>query len=74
MALVGVVMSAVSLYYYFRLVYFMYLHDGSESAPEPFRTPSLIGALVVCAVMTLALGLAPGPFLELARGGLGVLP
>jgi NADH-quinone oxidoreductase subunit N len=66
-ALVGVVMSAVSLYYYFRIVVFMYQMDATATTPVPLRSPALVAAIVACAAITLLLGLYPGPFIELAK-------
>ena len=66
-AVVGVVMSAVSLYYYFRIVVFMYQHDATTTTPAPAPARGLFLAVAVCAAATLLLGLWPGPFIELAR-------
>jgi len=68
LAVVGVLMSAVSLYYYFGLVVYMYLRDAEATTPTPLPAPALVGAVAFCAVATLVLGIFPGPFIELARG------
>lgn len=73
-ALVGVVMSAVSLYYYFGIVAFMYLRDSEKQTPAPLRAPALVGTIAFCALATLLLGILPGPFIELARSSLLPLP
>jgi NADH-quinone oxidoreductase subunit N len=66
-AVVGVVMSAVSLYYYFRIAVFMYQMDATANTPVPLRSPALVVAIAACAAITLLLGLYPGPFIELAK-------
>jgi len=73
-AVIGVLTSAVSLYYYFRIVLYMYLADSDQTTPTPVRSPALVTAIAVCALATLALGLYPGPFIELAKRSLLPLP
>ena len=73
-AIVGVLMSAVSLFYYFRVVMFMYQSSSTEDTPAPFREPALMGAIVLCCVVTLILGLYPGPFIDFAKAALLPLP
>lgn len=67
LAVIGVLTSAMSLYYYFRLVVAMYQQEAGESTPMPLRAPSLVAAIAVCVAVTLVLGLYPGPVIELAR-------
>jgi len=72
-AVIGVLTSAVSLYFYFRIAVFMYLtKDAREAreAPSPLRAPSLFGAIAVCAGITLWLGLYPGPLIEIVKRSL----
>lgn len=73
-AIVGVVTSAISLYYYFRIVVFMYLKDSDASTPVPLQAPALVGAVAFCALATLVMGIVPGPFIELAKSSLLPLP
>ena len=73
-AIVGVLTSAVSLYYYFRIVLYMYLRDSDQTTPTPLHAPALVVAIAICAVATLALGIFPGPFIELAKHSLIPLP
>lgn len=59
LAVVGVIMSAVSLYYYFRIVREMYL-AAEEGEPVPVVAEAWgIRALVVCALATLLFGVYP---------------
>jgi NADH-quinone oxidoreductase subunit N len=73
-AVIGVLTSAVSLYYYFRIVVYMYLRDSTAAAPTPLRAPALVGAIAFCAVATLVLGLYPEPFIQMAKASLLPLP
>lgn len=74
LAIIGVLTSAISLYYYFRIVVFMYLKDSEQMTPMPVRSPALVTAIAVCAVATLALGIVPGPFIDFAKRSLLPLP
>ena len=70
LVIVGVLSSAVSLYYYLRVVVYMYM----KPEPEGSETPRLgfNSALVVfaCAAFTLALGLLPSRYLQLSQQAL----
>ena len=66
LALIGVLNSAVSLYYYIRIVVFMYLKPPSAGS-EPQASPSLAFALAVMVVATVALGVYPRLLFELAE-------
>ncbi|HEX9942351.1 MAG TPA: NADH-quinone oxidoreductase subunit N [Thermoanaerobaculia bacterium] len=74
LAVIGVLTSAISLYYYFRIVLYMYLVDSDQTTPTPLRAPALVGAIAFCAIATLALGIIPGPFIEFAKRSLLPLP
>lgn len=73
-AVVGVLASAVSLYYYFAVVIQMYFKESDKQTPQPLAAPALVGAIVFCAIATLVLGLFPGPFIELAKSATLPLP
>ncbi|MFT7671121.1 MAG: NADH-quinone oxidoreductase subunit N [Planctomycetota bacterium] len=63
-SVIGVLLSVVALGYYLRIILTMWMQpeiEGSVS-PRAYR-PSASFATVLCAVMVLALGLAPGWFL-----------
>ena len=61
----------ISLYYYFRIIRSLY---GQENAGKTIlvRTPTL-WAVGICLVVTIVIGLWPGPFLELATVAAGML-
>ena len=76
LAVISVLMSAVSLYYYFRIVVQMYFKDGESEGDSPAEMLSdrWTGvAIAVCAVMTLAIGIWPAPLVGLAKSGLNAL-
>ncbi len=73
-AVVGVLMSAVSLYYYFRLVVYMYQQDEGAATPLPAAAPAVVVTVGVCAAVTLLMGLWPGPFIHFAKAAALTLP
>ena len=76
LAVIGVLNSAVSLYYYIRLVVFMYLKPASGGS-EPKASPSLTVALAVAVAATIVLGVYPRLLFDLAGASartLGVAP
>jgi NADH-quinone oxidoreductase subunit N len=67
LALVGVLMSVVSAYYYLRVVVAMYMRDPvGEDTWAPI-SPAARLALGICVAATLLLGIYPAPLLALAR-------
>lgn len=61
LAVIGVLNSVVSLYYYVRIVKTMYLDDPGEAPAAPVRVPFLHAALIVAlAVPTLVFGVQFG--------------
>ncbi|MEA3143449.1 MAG: dehydrogenase subunit [Thermoplasmata archaeon] len=64
LAVLGVVNSAISLYYYLRLIRAMYVEEGEAGRVQvPAATTA---AVVVCLAFVLVAGLWPQPFLESA--------
>jgi NADH-quinone oxidoreductase subunit N len=76
LAVIGVLMSALSLYYYVRVIVFMWMKD--EVAAAPLRLSPALGVAVALALAgTLALGVYPAPVFEFAESSaraLGVAP
>jgi NADH-quinone oxidoreductase subunit N len=64
LAIIGVVTSVVSGYYYLRVVYTMYMQDGEG---EVTAKPALGTAVAVTLFATLLLGFLPGAWFDLAR-------
>jgi NADH-quinone oxidoreductase subunit N len=71
LAVVGVLNSVVSAYYYLRVVSVMYLRRDESAAPEvtPVHQGLWIG-LILGSVAIVALGIWPTPLLELAQAAL----
>lgn len=66
LAVIGVLNSAISLYYYVRLVVFMYLKKETMGS-EPVMTPALAIVLSVAVAATLVLGVYPRVLFEVAE-------
>jgi NADH-quinone oxidoreductase subunit N len=64
LAVIGLLTSLVSAYYYLRVVVVMYMKPGN---PEVSREPWVNVLAVVSAAGTLILAFIPGPLLELAE-------
>jgi NADH-quinone oxidoreductase subunit N len=62
---IGVLNSAISFYYYARLVVFMYLKKET-SGSEPETTPALALVLGVAVIATLVLGVYPQLLFQVA--------
>jgi NADH-quinone oxidoreductase subunit N len=66
LAVIGVLNSAISLYYYIRLVVFMYIKTETIGS-EPSSSPTLTVALAVAIAATIVLGVYPRLLFELAE-------
>ena len=63
LAAIAVINSAISLYYYARIVKAMYVDKGSSS--DKVKVPiSFAVAIAICAIATIAIGVYPVPILE----------
>lgn len=87
LAVAGIINSAISLYYYARIIKFMYVLPDEESKLERFRKASarfkdrlaasrpmvVVAAIIMLAVIVI--GLYPQPFLDVClRAGEALLP
>jgi NADH-quinone oxidoreductase subunit N len=72
LAMIGVLNSAVSLYYYIRIVVFMYVRKETAGS-EPVLTPAMGLALGVAVIATLALGIYPRLLFDVATAAAGTL-
>jgi NADH-quinone oxidoreductase subunit N len=66
LAIVGAVNAAIAAYYYLRVVGVMYLRGSFRPSVSPAFSTALI-AIVVCALLTVALGVYPAPLLDALR-------
>jgi NADH-quinone oxidoreductase subunit N len=76
LTVIAVIMSAVSLYYYFRIVVQMYLHDGTEedAAPAELLEDRWTEAMIaVCVIVTMVVGIYPAPVVGWAKAAAGAL-
>jgi NADH-quinone oxidoreductase subunit N len=77
LAVVAVIMSAVSAFYYLRVVWYMYFREAPETAtapPELLRAGSGISATTAVAVLgVLAVGVYPAPIIAAAQGAVRAL-
>jgi NADH-quinone oxidoreductase subunit N len=64
LVVVGVVNSAISIYYYLRLVTAMYFRDSTEPF-APTRSAALLFVIAVCPLVVLEMGVMPGFWLKL---------
>jgi len=72
LVVLGIVMSAVSLYYYLILLKHIYVADSVD--PSRVRTPTYLNVtLALVALAVVALGLFPDPILALLNGLLAAL-
>ncbi|HEY8370016.1 MAG TPA: proton-conducting transporter membrane subunit, partial [Thermodesulfobacteriota bacterium] len=72
LAVIGVLNSALSLYYYLYVLVVMYFRDPERAFDEPAPAGMQV-AVGVSAVLTLWMGILPGWFLDLARRSLAAL-
>jgi NADH-quinone oxidoreductase subunit N len=68
LAVVGVLGSLISVYYYLRVVYVMYFTTPAEDLPRPSIPFGIAGVLVLSIGGTVLLGLWPNGILTLAQG------
>jgi len=67
LVLIAVINSAISLYYYMRVVMVMYMRELPPQGIAMRESPALYLGLFLAAAATLLLGIFPGPVLEFAR-------
>ena len=70
LALIGVLTSLVSAYYYLRVVFVMYMQEGEGLA---ISAPVLNFAVGLTALATVAFAIVPGPLMQLATNAFMVL-
>lgn len=67
LAIIGVLNSAASCYYYLRVMVYMYMKEGNEEYEWAGTTPAVAICLALSVAGTLFLGVVPGTILELAQ-------
>ena len=66
LAVVGALNVVVSLYYYFRIVVYMFMEDQYVPGRLSFSV-GLVVVLVITGLLTILIGIYPQPFINLAR-------
>ncbi len=66
LVVLGVIFTAVSAYFYLRVVMVMYMKEPEEGV-QLIAAPAALMVLVVAAAAVLVLGIYPSPFLEVAQ-------
>src|SRR5512133_2294220 len=67
LAVIGVLNSAASVYYYLRVMVFMYFKEPTEEFGWVKLTPAFVICLIIAVAGVLIPGVLPGVFLELAQ-------
>ncbi len=67
LAIIGVLNSAASVYYYLRVMVFMYFKDPTEEFAWVKLTPAFVVCLIIAVAGVLIPGVLPGVFLEIAQ-------
>jgi NADH-quinone oxidoreductase subunit N len=72
LAIIGVLNSVLSVFFYLRVIVVMYMREAEE--PKPISLPWPLGVAVALAALgVLALGLWPSPLLTIAQQAIGAL-
>jgi NADH-quinone oxidoreductase subunit N len=73
-ALIGILTSIVSVYYYLRVVYYLYMKEPAEGYAVPAGGGVFAaGALIIAVVGILAIGLYPRPLFDVAGNAASAL-
>ncbi len=64
LVIIGVINSAISIYYYLRIVTAMYFREASQPF-QPLRSPGLLFVIALMPILVLELGIMPGWWLRL---------
>jgi len=73
LAVIGVLASVISVYFYLRLIYLMYMVEPAREYALPPRARWAFAAAAFTGIAVLALGLYPLPFLDLAASSVSFI-
>ena len=73
LAVIGVLTSVVSVFFYLRIVVMMYMTPSDNPARFPAVPRIAAAALIVSAILVLYLGILPSFILELARNSIATI-
>jgi NADH-quinone oxidoreductase subunit N len=71
LAVIGMLNSAIGLYYYLRVTVAMYFDSPSDEAVDRRESSMLRVGVVVAAIFTILIGIYPGLWVGIFRAGLG---
>ncbi|MBA3877995.1 MAG: NADH-quinone oxidoreductase subunit N, partial [Anaerolinea sp.] len=60
-------------FYYLRVVVYMFMREPQSEQPALSHGRLLWGGLIVATILTVALGLIPGPLLDIVRDAAGAI-
>jgi NADH-quinone oxidoreductase subunit N len=60
LAVVGVLNSLVSVYYYLGVLVQMYMAEGTRAIDRPLSRPCLLATIVITMIATVGIGVLPG--------------
>jgi NADH-quinone oxidoreductase subunit N len=67
LAVIGVLNSVVSAYYYIRVVVNMYMYEGEKTIEVLSARPALAAAILIAAIGTVLMGVFPSASISLAK-------
>lgn len=71
LAIIGVLASLLSVYYYLRVIVAMYMEEPEGETTGPALPATVAAVLALCVVAVLGLGVFPGRWMDLARLSVG---
>ena len=66
LAVIGVINSVISLYFYLRVIVYMYFKESDEAVPLSSPSPAIIAAVFLAATGVLLMGIFPSGFWDMA--------
>jgi NADH-quinone oxidoreductase subunit N len=73
LAVIGVLASVISVYFYLRVIYLMYMVEPSREYAAPESARWAMAAATIAAIGVVALGLYPVPVLDWASSSVGFI-
>jgi NADH-quinone oxidoreductase subunit N len=64
LAVLAVLNAAAAAFYYLRVVVYMFMREPKSDEPAPTHSRLMWGGLAVASILTVVLGLVPGPFID----------
>lgn len=66
LAIIGVLTSVLSAYYYLHIIVMMYFREGEADLSSSI-SPSMLMTIILCAVLVLFFGLFPSVLVQIAQ-------